>query len=94
MASHAADHTAWVSGWPTKAGPSTMTWANEMARARYMPRCTAHQVSRRTRRRMARIEMVPARHIRASPAVAVSMSGYRVSSTPTWCHRPVLAAWA
>jgi len=52
-----------------------MTWAKEIASARYRYRWTVHQTSRRTRRRMARTEITPARHIRASPTVAVRMSG-------------------
>ena len=33
-------------------------------------------------------------HMMPRPTVAVSTSGYLVSRTATWCHRPALAAWA
>ena len=71
-----------------------MTWANDNASARYRYRCTVHQTSRRTRRRMTRTDTTPARHISASPTMAARTSGYAKTSVSTSRHGPALAACA
>ena len=88
------DQTTWVSGCPTKDGPSTISCGKASASARYIHRWISHQVSRDSRIRMARIEMIPITHMMPRATAAISTSGYLAISTPTSCHSPARAAAA
>ena len=88
------DQAAWVSGCPTNDGPSTISCGNASARARYIHRWISHQVSRGSRCRMARTEMIPIRHMMPRATAAISTSGYLLIIVPASCQAPVRAAAA